>query len=310
MLRCLLDEVPVLYSEYKKLMTGQVEQNDMLRWKTCRGELDLTMQAAIMGILNMTPDSFSDGGQYNTLDTACERAMQMIREGAAIIDIGGESTRPGADYVSPDLEISRVVPIIKRLRAESDVLISIDTSKAVVADAAIAAGADMVNDITAMGDPRMAPVVAASGAGIVLMHMQGRPQTMQQHPQYQDVVLEVGEFLRQRMDTAIASGIDPMCIALDPGIGFGKSHEHNRTLIRSMDQFGMMERPFLLGVSRKSFLGWAANAPKIEDRLWGGVATTCLGRELGVRIFRTHDVRPNVEALRMTEAILHGVTRA
>jgi len=279
-----------------------------VRWKTRRRERDLTAHAIIMGVLNVTPDSFSDGGRFDALEPACAHVRQMVTAGAEIIDIGGESTRPGAVVVPADVEIARVVPIIARIRAESDVWISIDTSKAVVAEAALAAGADIVNDVTALtGDPRMADVVAAAGAGVVLMHMQGRPQTMQNSPSYVDVVGEVGEFLRQRMAAAIRSGIDPMCIALDPGIGFGKSHDHNRALIQSLDQLGVEGRPMVIGVSRKSFLNWAADAPALADRLWAGVATTCFARECGARVFRVHDVREHRDAVRMTEAILHGV---
>jgi len=262
----------------------------------------------MMGILNVTPDSFSDGGRFCNIETACKHALQMVSEGAAIIDVGGESTRPGADPVDADIEISRVVPVIEMVRATSDVVISIDTSKAAVAEAAIAAGADIINDVTALsGDPRLSAVAVTSGAGVVLMHMKGRPQTMQSMPHYDDVVAEVGEFLRQKIDAALSSGIDPMCIALDPGIGFGKSHEHNRALIKSTGTLCAIGRPVLLGVSRKSFLAWAADAPEVGERLWAGVATTCLGRELGARIFRVHDVRPHREAVRMTEAIIDGV---
>ncbi len=285
-----------------------MQAEPMVRWKTRRRERDLTAHAMIMGVLNVTPDSFSDGGQFDALEPACAHVRQMVTAGADIIDIGGESTRPGAAVVPADVEIARVVPIIARLRAESDVWISIDTSKAIVAEAALAAGADIVNDVTALtGDPKMAGVVAAAGAGVVLMHMQGRPQTMQNSPLYADVVREVGEFLRQRMAAAIKSGIDPMCIALDPGIGFGKSHDHNRELILSLDQLGVEGRPMVIGVSRKSFLSWAADAPALADRLWAGVATTCFGRERGARVFRVHDVREHRDAVRMTEAILQGM---
>ncbi len=278
-------------------------------WRHRRGVIDLSRRAAIMGILNVTPDSFSDGGRYCNAEIACDHALQMIAGGASIIDVGGESTRPGAAPVGAEDEILRVVPVIERLRASSNVVISIDTSKASVAEAAMEAGADIINDVTALrGDARMAEVAGSSRAGVILMHMQGLPQTMQEMPQYDDVVGEVGEFLRQQIGAAVASGIDPMCVALDPGIGFGKSHEHNRVLIKATGIFCSIGRPVVLGISRKSFLSWAADAPHVDDRLWAGVATTCLGRELGARIFRVHDVRPHVEAVRMTEAIIDGVT--
>jgi dihydropteroate synthase len=290
-------------------MQTTAQDNSAMLWTHRRGVIDLSRRAAIMGILNVTPDSFSDGGRYCDAEMASGHALQMIADGAAIIDIGGESTRPGAAPVRAEDEILRVVPVIERLRAASDVVISIDTSKAAVAEAALAVGADIINDVTALrGDARMARVAASSGAGVVLMHMQGRPQTMQEMPQYDDVVGEVGEFLRQQIGAAVACGIDPMCVALDPGIGFGKSHEHNRMLIKSTGTFCCIGRPVVLGISRKSFLSWAADAPQVDDRLWAGVATTCLGRELGARIFRVHDVRPHFEAVRMTEAIIDGVS--
>jgi len=290
------------------MMEPTAQENHVMLWRHRRGVIDLSRRAAIMGILNVTPDSFSDGGRYYDAEIACDHALQMIAEGAAIIDVGGESTRPGAAPVAEEAEILRVVPVIERLRAASDVVISIDTSKAAVAGAAVAAGADIINDVTALrGDPRMPVVAASSGAGVILMHMKGRPQTMQEIPQYDDVVGEVGEFLRQQIGAAVASGIDPMCVALDPGIGFGKSHEHNRMLIKATNTFCSLGRPLVLGISRKSFLSWAADAPQVADRLWAGVATTCMGRELGARVFRVHDVRPHVEAVRMTEAIIDGV---
>lgn len=290
-------------------MISSEPQAQPICWKTRRTGLDLTRQAIVMGILNVTPDSFSDGGQFSTLELACHHAHAMIAEGAAIIDVGGESTRPGATPVAAIDEIKRVIPVIERLRTESDVLISIDTSKAAVARAALEAGADIVNDVTALtGDADMAGVVAASRAGLVLMHMQGSPQTMQKTPRYSDVVTEVGKFLRHRMEAALRLGIDPMCIALDPGIGFGKSHDHNRALLREAGSFAVDGRPVMLGVSRKSFLAWAADAPEVGDRLWPSVAISALTRELGVRIFRVHDVRPHVEAVRMTEAIMEGVS--
>lgn len=277
-------------------------------WKHRRGVLDLTRRSVIMGILNVTPDSFFDGGRFCDIEKALGHAMQMIDDGAGIIDVGGESTRPGAAPVDPETEMLRVVPVIKQLRAASEVVISIDTSKASVAEAAMDAGADIINDVTALaGDEHMPAVARATTAGVVLMHMQGRPQTMQQEPQYGDVVADVREFLRQKLDAAIACGIDPMSIALDPGIGFGKSHAHNRALIQATPVLAGIGRPLVLGISRKSFLAWAAEAPDVDDRLWAGVATTCLGREAGARVFRVHDVRPHVEAVRMTEAILHGI---
>jgi dihydropteroate synthase len=279
-----------------------------LLWKVRRATLDLGQRGAIMGILNVTPDSFSDGGAYDNPERAVEHALAMERDGAEIIDIGGESTRPGALPVPADEEIRRVVPVIERLRAESDVLISIDTSKATVARAAMEAGADIINDVTGFsGDPDMAAVARDTNAGVVLMHMRGTPQTMQQRTDYHDVVAEVREFLRQQMERAIACGIDPMRIVLDPGIGFAKTAEQNLSLLRHCDRFAVNDRPVLIGVSRKSLLAKLAGSTEPADRFWPGVAITALCRRLGARVFRVHDPLPHLHALRMTEAILNPV---
>lgn len=281
----------------------------MIRLQHRRGSLDLTREAAIMGVLNVTPDSFSDGGNYQDPDSAVAHALAMQRDGAAIIDIGGESTRPGAEPVPADEEIGRTSPVIKRLRAASDIVISIDTSKAEVASAAIEAGADIINDVTGLtGDPGMMRLAAEAKVGVFIMHMRGTPRTMQLRPEYVDVVSEVREFLRQQMDRAVASGIAPMAIALDPGIGFGKKPAHNRQLIANTDRLSgtEFERPLLIGVSRKSYLSHLVNSTDLADRLWPGVALTSFCRELGARIFRVHDVRPHHDAVRMTEAILNA----
>ena len=201
-------------------------------------------------------------------------------------------------------ELRRVIPVIRSLRARSDVIISIDTSKAAVAQEALRCGADIINDVTALlNDPQMAELAASSRAGVVLMHMQGEPRTMQQDPHYHDVVTEIVEFLRQRIATAIGYGMAADSIAIDPGIGFGKKPEHNLALLRSLDTLNDLLRPILVGVSRKSFLRWLADAPAIPDRFWSGVALTSLCREKGARIFRVHEPKPHSEALRMTEAI-------
>lgn len=274
-------------------------------WKNSRRPLHLAQRGAIMGILNVTPDSFSDGGQFTALETAVTHALQMVRDGAEIIDVGGESTRPGATPVGDAEELRRIVPVIQALRAQAPgVLISIDTSKATVAAAALEAGADIINDVTALrGDPAMAGVAASRGAGVCLMHMRGTPAEMQNDPRYDDVVAEVRMFLHERVAAAVAAGIDRDCLALDPGIGFGKSREHNQSLLRGVAGLAAAnpDQPLLLGVSRKSFLGGRA-----EDRFWPTVALTALLRAEGARIFRVHDVRPNHEALRMSEAIESG----
>jgi dihydropteroate synthase len=273
-------------------------------WELKRRSFDLTHRGIIMGILNVTPDSFSDGGSFLDPEEAVAHALRMERDGAEIIDIGGESTRPGAETVGADQELMRVIPVIRTLRARSDVVISIDTSKALVAEEAIRAGADIINDVTALlGDSRMAAVAARGEAGVVLMHMQGEPRSMQQNPHYEDVTAEVAEFLRQRVSAAIGYGMAVERIAVDPGIGFGKRPEHNRTLLRSLGTLAGLGRPILVGISRKSFLRWLADAPTTPDRFWPGVALTSFCREKGARIFRVHEPKAHCDALRMTEAI-------
>ena len=277
-------------------------------WKLRDRELDLSRRALVMGIVNVTPDSFSDGGAFFDPHSACAHGLDLIAQGADILDIGGESTRPGSEGVSAEEETRRVVPVIQALRKKTNALISIDTSKASVARAALAAGADILNDVTGLrGDPEMLPLAAESRAGVVIMHMQGTPRTMQAAPHYDDVVAEVGEFFRQSLERAVACGLDPMSIALDPGIGFGKTPAHNRALLAGLESFAPLGRPILVGVSRKSFLGHLAGSAKMEDRFWPGVALTSLCRELGARLFRVHEPKPHREALRMTEAILGNV---
>ncbi|MDX2079696.1 MAG: dihydropteroate synthase [Terrimicrobiaceae bacterium] len=274
-------------------------------WRVRGRDWDLARRGAIMGILNVTPDSFSDGGSYLSVDAAVSHALEMVDAGTEIIDIGGESTRPGSEPVDADEELRRTIPVIQALRGQTTAHLSIDTSKAIVAREALAAGADIVNDVTGLrGDPEMASVCADSRAGVVIMHMQGTPRTMQSAPHYSDVVADVREFFRHSLEQAVSSGIDPMSIALDPGIGFGKTFDHNRTLLRSLPEFGTFGRPLLIGVSRKSFLGAIAGSNDMADRFWPGVALTSFCRERGARILRVHDVQPHREALRMTEAIV------
>lgn len=258
-----------------------------------------------MGILNVTPDSFSDGGRHRGVDAALEHARRMIGEGAEIIDVGGESTRPGAAEVAAAEEIARTRPVVAALRAEWDGLISIDTMKASVAAAALEAGADIVNDVSGLrADPAMAGLCAAHGCGVVVMHMQGDPRTMQLAPQYGDVVGEVRAFFEERLATLAAAGIDPEALCFDPGIGFGKTVPHNLALLRGLAGLAVGARPLLLGVSRKSFIGRVLGSEEVADRSWPTVALTAWAREAGVRIHRVHEVKPNAEALRMMEAIL------
>ncbi len=258
-----------------------------------------------MGILNVTPDSFSDGGRHSELAGALAHARQLIAEGAEIIDIGGESTRPGALAVAPALELERTVPVVAALRAEWDGLISIDTTKAVVAQAALEAGADIVNDVTGLRqDPQLAAVCAASGCGVVVMHMQGEPRTMQAQPQYADVVAAVRGFFAERLAYLTASGIAAEALCFDPGIGFGKSLQHNLTLLRQLDELSVGGRPLLLGVSRKSFIGQALGTFAVADRHAPTVALTAFARQKNVLLHRVHEVGPNLQALRMIEALL------
>ena len=276
-------------------------------WKTRRTACDLTRRGEVMGILNVTPDSFSDGGRHADFLSAMAHARRMIAEGAAILDVGGESTRPGAVPVEAGEEMRRVVPVVRELRAEWDGLISVDTSKAVVAAAALAAGADIVNDVTGLsGDPEMTAVCRDAGCGVVVMHMQGQPRTMQADPRYDDVVAEVAAYLARRMDELVAAGMNEQVICFDPGIGFGKTVEHNLALLRAADRLAAAGRPLLLGVSRKSFLGKVLGTNALEARDWPTAALTAWTRATGARIWRVHEVRGNVEALRMAEAILGG----
>jgi dihydropteroate synthase len=274
-------------------------------WRIGQRSFDVSRQGLIMGVLNVTPDSFSDGGEFFKPEKAIERGLVMAAEGAHIIDVGGESTRPGSEPVNTEEEVRRVAPVIEGLRANTDVLLSIDTSKAVVARAAIETGASIVNDVTAgRGDERMLPLVAETRSSLIIMHMQGTPRTMQSRPHYRDVVEEISEFFRQQYARAIGLNIDPMVIAFDPGIGFGKTLEHNLELLAHLERVRAHDRPLVVGVSRKSFLGKLTGSPDTMDRLIPGVALTSFLRGRGADVFRVHDVKENAQALRVTEAIL------
>lgn len=275
-------------------------------WETRNHIFDLTHRGAVMGILNVTPDSFSDGGCWVDVEAAVAHAEQMLAEGATIIDIGGESTRPGATPVDEAEELRRVIPVIERLRGKC--VISVDTMKAKVAREACVAGAGIINDVGGLRDDAMLEAAAETGAGVVVMHMLGTPVTMQSAPHYKNVADEVKDFFCKTLDRAVRSGVPAAKIVMDPGIGFGKTVEHNLELLRRLPWISVGTsdgaRPLLLGVSRKSFLGKVTGSERMEDRSWPTVALTSFGREKGVRIFRVHEVKPNVEALRMTEAIL------
>ncbi|MEX0935897.1 MAG: dihydropteroate synthase [Gemmatimonadota bacterium] len=257
----------------------------------------------VMGILNLTPDSFSDGGELSTLEGAVERGERMVAEGAGILDVGGESTRPGADLVDPDEEIDRILPVVTRLASRLSVPISIDTRKARVAQAALAAGASIVNDVSALGfDPDMVHVVAGSGAGVVLMHMRGSPLDMQERAQYQDLVGEVVSELRRSVARAEAGGIRREAIVVDPGIGFAKTAAHSLRLLGRLERLGALGLPILVGPSRKSFLGEVLDVPP-RQRAVGTAAACVLAYRGGARIFRVHDVKATREALAVAAAV-------
>ena len=270
----------------------------------CRGKsLTFGERTWIMGILNVTPDSFSDGGRYLDANRAIDCAHQMIEDGADIIDIGGESSRPGALPVSTDEELTRVLPVIETLVNGTDTLISIDTYKPTVARNALQAGAHIVNDITALGDLEMTEVVAEMDAGLILMHMKGVPHTMQRSPAYHDLIPEILTFLRNRVDKAQAEGVCPDQIMIDPGIGFGKTAEHNLEILRSLDAFRSLDKPILIGTSRKAFIGKILNLPNPDDRLEGTAATVTWAIAHGADVVRVHDVKAMCQVAQMTDAI-------
>ena len=274
-------------------------------WKIAGREIDLAYRGMIMGVLNVTPDSFSDGGKFFSSEAAIAQGEQMARDGAQIIDVGGESTRPGAEPISADEELRRVMPVIKKLRERVSAFISIDTSKAEVADAALEAGACIVNDVTGgRGDGEMFPLLVKQQPAFIIMHMQGEPRTMQIDPRYDDVVAEVADFFRQQYERVIQSGIDPMAIAFDPGIGFGKTLEHNLTLLGNLESLRVQNRPLVVGVSRKGFLGKIAQSKEMSDRFAPTIALTALLRAQGANVLRVHDVKENAAALRVADAVL------
>jgi dihydropteroate synthase len=279
-------------------------------WKFRGRGLDLSSKAAVVGIVNITPDSFSDGGKTMDPDNACAHALKLLEEGATLLDLGGESTRPGAVPVAPEEELLRLLPVLKTLRKRTDAPISIDTAKASVAQACLDEGADIINDVTALsGDPLMGEVVSRTGAGLILMHLQGTPRTMQENPCYpqDDVLSDVSKYLSDRRAVALGCGVDSDAIILDPGLGFGKTVAHNLALLRGIPLLNRLGSPLMIGHSRKSFLGKIMSEDGIntpEDRLSAGLAVTVLARSLGALLFRVHEVRPHLESLRMAEAVL------
>ncbi|MGD0898258.1 MAG: dihydropteroate synthase [Thermoguttaceae bacterium] len=256
----------------------------------------------LMGVVNVTPDSFSDGGQFFAAGAAVEHALRLVDQGADLLDIGGESTRPGAEPVAAEEELRRVLPVITSLASQTTVPLSIDTSKAAVAAAALAAGAEAINDVTALeGDPRMPALAAESGCGVSAMHVRGSPRTMQENPVYADVVGEVFDYLRRRRDALLAAGIEQSRIALDPGIGFGKTTEHNLLLLQAIGRFHALGCPLLLGVSRKRFIGEVLGN-LAADRTAGTIGAALAAARHGVQILRVHDVAAVRQALLLFDA--------
>jgi len=282
---------------------AKVSDKNIVAWP--RGRVDFSGGCVVMGVLNVTPDSFSDGGQFFDTGRAVEGGVQMAGDGAAMIDVGAESTRPGSESVSAEEQIKRAIPVIEALAKKIDVLISIDTYKVEVAKAALEAGASMINDITALSDERMGELAAEQQVPVVLMHMQGTPATMQVEPKYDDVVGEVLEFLLERAKRAEQFGIERKKIFIDPGIGFGKTLEHNLELLRNIDKFVATGYRVLVGTSRKSFIGKLTGKEKPSDRIFGTAASVALCVAAGVSIVRVHDVAEMVDVVKTANAIVN-----
>ena len=261
-----------------------------------------TSQPQVMGILNVTPDSFSDGGQHNTLQAALEQARAMEAAGATIIDIGGESTRPGAPNVSLDEELERVVPVVEALRAQSDIVISIDTSKAPVMREALAMGGDLINDVRALQEPGCREVVAEYGVPVCLMHMRGQPRTMQANPHYEDLFTDIENFFTQQIAACEAAGISRDKILLDPGFGFGKTLQHNYQLLNELERFHRFNMPLLVGMSRKSMIGNLTGQP-VDKRLAGSLAVATIAALKGAQIIRVHDVEETADVVKVASYI-------
>jgi dihydropteroate synthase len=299
--------VVVLYGlwAYASLTFEQMKNNRIFQWR-CRDRLlTVGQRPLIMGILNVTPDSFSDGGEFLDWESAVSHGVKMMAEGADIIDVGGESTRPGAADVPADKELERVLPVIQEL-AKTGAVISVDTMKAVVARDAIEAGARIINDVSALEhDPAMADVVRGSGAGVILMHMPGTPRNMQNDPRYADVVADVRAYLNRRIEDLVSKGITRDAMAVDPGIGFGKTVDHNLQLLANLNAFAECNRPLVLGLSRKSFLGKLTGSA-VEDRLAGSLAALVFCILNGAHIMRVHDVKESCDAVRVAAALEEG----
>jgi dihydropteroate synthase len=273
-------------------------------WRCRDHAFELGRRTLVMGVLNVTPDSFSDGGRFADREAAVSHGARLADEGADILDIGGESTRPGSEPVPVDEEIARVVPVIEGLRAaRPDLALSVDTRRAEVGAAALGAGAAVVNDVSAGRDPQMFETVRGAGAGLVLMHMLGEPKTMQEDPRYDDVVAEVRDFLRERLEAAIFAGVSPSCLAVDPGVGFGKDLGHNLQLLRSIRTLSGLDAALVIGASRKRSIGTLTGVDDPEDRLEGSLAAAVWAATNGADVVRVHDVRATVRALAVADAI-------
>ncbi len=295
--------LPTLALEIKNALKNFANFPSPLKGKGFK--FDFSKKTYIMGILNVTPDSFSDGGKFFSKNLAIEHGLEMAEEGADIIDVGGESTRPGSEPISLDEELNRVIPVIEGIRKSKKIPISIDTYKPEVAKAALEAGASMINDIYGLRFPRMLELVAEEGVPIVIMHMKGTPKDMQQNPVYEDVISEIYRFLSDQVKKATDGGVRKESIIIDPGIGFGKTKEHNLELIRRLSEFKSLGQPILVGPSRKSFIGFTLNLP-VEERLEGTIAVSTLAIWEGANILRLHDVKEGVRAARMADAILRS----
>ena len=278
-------------------------QPTIVRWKARNRVLPVQERVLVMGVLNVTPDSFSDGGRFHRVDAAVAHAEQLEAEGADLLDIGGESSRPGARPVSLEEELARVLPVVEALAGRIRVPLSVDTTKAEVARRSLGAGVDIINDISALcGDPEMAEVIARAEAGLILMHMQGTPATMQDHPAYTAVVEEVRDFLWARVEAAVGAGIDPERIAVDPGLGFGKTCEQSLALLGGLSAFRALGRPLVIGPSRKSFVGSVLDRP-LGEREWGTAAAVAAGVLQGAHVIRVHFVAQMRDVARMAQAI-------
>jgi dihydropteroate synthase len=291
------------YAGGKAMLKSQTDRVSSQVWRCREHRLEIGPRTLIMGILNVTPDSFSDGGKFLDRQRALEQGLRIAEEGADIIDIGGESSRPGAEPVDASVEIARVVPVVEDLRRRTDLPISVDTCKPVVARQGLNAGADIINDITALsGGPALAELVGESGAGLVLMHMRGTPRTMQSDTEYTDLLREIGEVLEQRALLAQQAGVRKDQIVLDPGIGFGKSATGNLEILARLPELVKLGYPVLVGPSRKSFIGKILDRPT-DERVWGTAATVAAAALTGASIVRVHDVRPMVDVVRMADAL-------